>query len=94
MRDRVPASWTVVDGDLGRSRTGGPAEPTFGDAKYVYLAPSDGSATYFVEAPSGPEATGEYSFGPFEVRPREGSGGWVAASDTSSRERVVGPEQP
>jgi hypothetical protein len=51
-------------------------------------------ATYYVEAPSDPEATGEYSFGPFEVRPREGSGGWVAASDTSSRERVVGAEQP
>ena len=94
VRDRIPASWTVVDGDLDRSRAGGPVEPTFGDAKHVYLAPSDGSATYFVEVPSGPEATGEYSFGPFEVRPREGSGGWVAASNTSSRERVVGPEQP
>ena len=94
VRDRVPASWTVVDGDLDRSRPGGPVEPTFGDAKHVYLAPSDGSATYYVEAPSGPEATGEYSFGPFEVRPREGSAGRVAASGTSSRERVVGAEQP
>ena len=58
-RDRVPASWTAVDGDLDRSRTGGPVEPTFGDAKHVYLALNDGSATYYVEAPSGPEATGE-----------------------------------
>lgn len=31
---------------------------------------------------------------PFEVRPREGSAGWVAASNTPSRERVVGPDQP
>jgi len=94
VRGRVLASWTVVGGDLDRSRAGGPVEPTFGDAKHVYLAPNDGSATYYVEAPNGPEATGEYSFGPFEVRPRERSGGWIAASNTSSRERVVGPEQP
>jgi hypothetical protein len=48
-------------------------------------------ATYFVRAPEGPEGTGQYTFGPLEVRPEGGDDDeWVAVGGTSDTNYVVG----
>ncbi|WP_255195260.1 metallophosphoesterase [Halorarius litoreus] len=93
VRDRIPASWEVLGGDLDRSRAGGAVEPADGDTKWVYLDADDGSATYFVEAPEGPEQTGQYAFGPFQARPADGETGWQVVSGTEGEATVVGASQ-
>lgn len=93
VRDRVPAAWDVVGGDLDTARDGGAVEAAAGDANWVYLDFEDGTATYFVEAPSAPDATGQYSFGPFQARPTDGETGWQVVSGTGGEATVVGVDQ-
>ena len=60
----------------------------------MYFSPAGESVdvTYFVEAPSGADDTGQYTFGPVEAR--AGESNWVAVEGTSDTNAVVGPEQP
>ena len=93
VRDRVPAAWTVVGGDLDTARPNGPVEPAADDTKWVYLDADGGTATYFVEAPSSPDQTGQYTFGPFQARPTDGETGWQVVQGTTGEATVVGIDQ-
>ncbi|WP_254832080.1 purple acid phosphatase family protein [Haloglomus salinum] len=95
LRDRIPAAWTVVGGEVERVEPG----PEGTGTKYVYLDPSapddEGGrlrADYFVEAPSDADGTGKYTFGPVQARGTEQyrDAGWTAVAGTTSTERVVG----
>ncbi len=86
VRDVVPSAWTVLtdfSGDVSRVEQAG-------DVQYVYL---DGNAesvsgTYFAEAPSTLENSGEYAFGPVEVSADGDT--WVQLAGTSDTNVVLG----
>ena len=98
VRDRVPAAWDVVGGDIRPPRGDEPATAP-DERQYVYLdvASGDGDdgtveADYFVEAPADADDTGAYSFGPVEAA-RRGRGAdrdWTTVPGTGSTEYVVG----
>ena len=90
IRDRLPEEWSVsgASGDVER------VEKPDDGPNYVYFSPAGESVdvTYFAEAPSGADDTGQYTFGPVEARADESN--WVAVEGTSDTNAVVGPEQP
>lgn len=97
--DVIPDEWEVdpVDGDDLQYEDGEPrTEPTEdGSATKVFIdgsVPAGGSATftYFVEAPSGPQQTGSYAFGPAQADSDEVDDGAVAVSGTSDTNVVAG----
>jgi beta-galactosidase len=90
VRDALPASWNVYtsEGDVARVETDG-------STTYVYLegtaeAESTTEYTYFVEAPTGPTATGRYTFGPVEAQEVTGDGTWTVISGTTDENVVIG----
>lgn len=89
VRDLVPEGWSVIAGDVAR------VDEREDGSSYVYLEGEGRSveATYFLEAPSGPAASGEYGFGPLEAR-AAGGDGWVTVPDTGDSNLVGGVEQP
>ncbi|WP_255149123.1 S8 family serine peptidase [Halorarius halobius] len=93
-RETMPDGWSVVaTGDDCSTNAAGDTV-TF-TASEVNAATGDGTAefTYFVEAPSGPQQTGPYDFGPVEVKSSEtADDGFVAVSGTTSTEYVLGPQ--
>lgn len=87
VRDRIPFDWTVVGGDASTVYTDD-------GARYVEFdssATSGETLTYFIEAPSGLEATGSYEFGPAAARPVDGAGAFITFTETESNE-VIGEE--
>lgn len=84
LRDQIPDGWTVQAGD----------EHTVYEEngnRYIEFE-ATGQAlevTYFVEAPSGADQTGQYSFGPIEVTT---GGSWETLSGTSETNLVVGAD--
>ena len=93
-RDVVPIEWDVLTefgGDVDHVHT----DEDAGVQHVVFTAHGDPEespeATYFVEAPEGPEKTGPYAFGPLEVRPAGGGeDDWVAVGGTGDTNYVVG----
>lgn len=97
VRDRVPAAWDVVGGDIRSPHGDEPATAPDG-RQYVYLDVAGGDddgvveADYFVEAPADADETGAYSFGPVGAA-RRGRGAdrdWTTVPGTGSTEYVVG----
>ena len=87
LRDRVPYQWDVLDVD--EDDVEAVAVHPHEGVKEVYLSarPSDAhTATYFVEAPT---STGDYQFGPCEVRAPQATE-WESVPDTSESNDVVG----
>lgn len=84
LRDRVPAGWSVVGGDVART------ELIEGGGTMVYLEGTGTSveATYFVEAPDEPGNTGWHTFGPLEAR-AVGRDEWLAVPGTQDTNTVV-----
>jgi len=97
VRDRVPAEWDVVGGDV-RSPRGDERATAPDERQYVYLdargtGNGDGRAVeadYFVEAPADADDTGAYSFGPVEATPKGANREWTVVPGTGSTEYVVG----
>ena len=87
VRDPIPSAWDVVGG------AGDPRE--VGDTTYVKFgtAPAGEATTftYFVEAPTGPTASGEYAFGPLEASADDGDN-WETVPGTDDTNYVVGAE--
>ncbi|WP_129116921.1 S8 family serine peptidase [Halegenticoccus tardaugens] len=88
IRDVVPAEWTVLtehSDDVSRVEDAG-------DVQYVHFeaGPSDEpAATYFAEAPTDPEESGEYVFGPLAAS-ADGGDTWVQLDGTSDANVVLG----
>jgi subtilisin family serine protease len=92
-RETLPDGWTVVGTNEGVTKVS-ETEVSF-DTDLVNEATGDGSAefTFFVEAPSGPGGSNQYTLGPTEVRKDDGVANadtFVPVSGTSSTEYVVG----
>ncbi|MWG32947.1 S8 family serine peptidase [Halomarina oriensis] len=87
VRDRIPFDWTLVGGDSATVYTDDGARYVEFDAS----ATSGDSLTYFLEAPSGAEATGSYEFGPAAARPVDGAGAFVPFTESETDE-VVGED--
>jgi len=94
-RETLPEGWTVVGTGDGVRRVSD-TEVRF-DADRVNRAAGDGSAefTFFVEAPSSPDGSNQYTLGPSEVRIEASGGGsgtegFVPVAGTSSTEYVLG----
>lgn len=89
--DSVPASWTVkrAYGDVVRvTEKNGRKQVHFGKV------PPGASVTYFVEAPSGPSATGSYTFGPATAKTNEelsGDGSQETTFGGTDTNYVAGP---
>lgn len=83
VRDVLPNGWTVVGGDVHEVYEAS-------GQRYVEFDTTveRDTLTYFVEAPEGPAATGQYPFGPIEVSAGEE---WVSIPGTTDTNRVVGP---
>jgi len=86
VRDRVPDGWTVLAGD---------AHDVYREdgQRYIEFSGQEvrGTFTYFVEAPSGLQQTGQYGFGPVEAAPGP-DGEWRTLSGSSDSNVVVGPD--
>lgn len=84
VRDQIPAEWTIQAGD---------AHTVYEEDGTHYVEfdaqGQDVDVTYFVEAPSGTEQTGQYTFGPIEVTT---GGSWEALSGTRKTNLVVGAD--
>jgi serine protease AprX len=92
VRDVVPAEWSVEDaGDVERVER---VETADGDVKLVSLgsvAPTETPATrtYFAEAPSDADQTGDYGFGPAEANAAKTDDDWVAFGGTDTNTVVA-----
>lgn len=102
VRDRVPREWDVLE-DYGDVSKVVPAPD--GQSWFVYFdangdgatdasdADTDRSFTYFAEAPSDPDQTGDYQFGPVEVttdvNAERSEREWVSVSGTSDTNVVA-----
>lgn len=79
LREPLPDGWTKVGGDGAVI-----------DGYVTFDTQREGdSVSYFAEAPSGAEATGQYSFGPVEFS-HDGGDTWVTLADTAETNTVVG----
>ena len=83
VRDRMPADWTVVEGDPHTTYTDG-------DTRYVEFENSleDGQRTYFAEAPDDLAETSTYEFGPIEYS-LDGGENWNLIPETTDRNNVL-----
>lgn len=84
VRDAVPNGWAVVSGDSHEVYE----EESTRYVEFEVSAEQD-KVTYFAEAPSGPQQTGRYTFGPVEATVGEE---WVTLSGTTDTNTVVGPD--
>ncbi len=84
VRDRLPAEWTVVEGDPN-------ATYVDDDTRFVEFdaAVEDGTRTYFAEAPGSLTETNSYEFGPVEYS-LDGGENWVEIPATTDRNNVLG----
>ncbi|WP_338728949.1 hypothetical protein [Haladaptatus sp. DJG-WS-42] len=86
VRDRLPESWSVVDGDdHTTSLEGGARMVEF----TTPVSEADGVRNYFAEAPTGVEATGDYTFGPVEFS-HDGGETWHEIKATTEVNTVGG----
>ena len=84
VRDRIPAEWSVVEGDAHRTHTAG------GRTYVEFEMPVEaGERTYFAEAPTGAEQTGDYAFGPVEYS-ADGGETWTEVAGTTETNAVLG----
>lgn len=86
VRDALPPGWRPIAGDHVAS------ERHEGGGQHVFFEPAPDTfqaLTYFAEAPSGPDATGRYEFGPTVARTP--SSDWVRVPSTTETAVVAGP---
>ncbi|MFC6798337.1 LVIVD repeat-containing protein [Haladaptatus sp. DYSN1] len=86
IRDRLPESWTVADGDDHTTYLEG------GGRMVEFTNPvseADPERNYFAEVPSGAETTGDYTFGPVEFS-HDGGDTWHEIEATTEVNTVSG----
>ncbi|WP_158055301.1 LVIVD repeat-containing protein [Halorussus halophilus] len=84
VRDEIPEEWEVVEGDAHSTHTAG------GRTYVTFEMPVEaGERTYFAEAPSGVEQTGDYTFGPVEYS-ADGGETWTEVAGTTETNTVLG----
>ncbi|MFB9807498.1 hypothetical protein ACFFQF_20780 [Haladaptatus pallidirubidus] len=85
VRDEIPWDWQVVGGD---------DHVVYTDDGHRYVeftmdANEGDTLSYFIEAPSGAGATGQYEFGSVEAAPADGAGAFITITGTETN-TVVG----
>ncbi|GAA0196063.1 S8 family serine peptidase [Haladaptatus pallidirubidus] len=85
VRDEIPWNWEVVGGDDHVVYT----DDGHRYVEFTVEASDSDTLSYFIEAPSGADASGEYEFGPAEASPADGAGAFLTITETETN-TVVG----
>jgi serine protease AprX len=85
VRDGIPWDWNVVGGDDHVVYT----DDGYRFVEFTQPASQGDTRTYFIEAPSDTEKTGDYEFGPAEAAPADGAGAFLTITGTETNEVVA-----